>query len=555
MKNTAERPPAALVSRYYQAEKVAGFVCLVLMGIRSGLVADVESFAGISVDMISPVPALAIALFVLTLYLLLEWHQSSREARRQPLSRTRLALLLICVAFTFAISIPQDIPAFDLSRFWYICSCVIGLAICLSINEVVLIFTSIRPKSEAERKSLPRMPLWVKSSFISLAVWGAVICVASIVAYKWSPVEMHLFLVANIALCIAWGFIYQIGVLFFSTDGRGEHLSYAERKAFIGILNELQDRQTIAIEAIDKFEKTKEAEELRRDIESRGANACASQKVIREHIEKRNKGETSMQVRFMAEVGLAMGAQGEVDFLNFPSSGFPVAVMFDGGENIQINLRKEDMIKHANDYLTNHYAHKLNSKEQVHKFMSNPAEMRKFLSYIGNQATFAALVRDKAALALYSATHTGDWNVFNESINYCDINWQAPQDSWTVLLAAVANRRSKMAEILLQKGADANIPNGIGVTPLIYAARYDDREMIEMLLDYGADIDKQDMWGNTALAISIIHGNPKMAKFLMSKGADAGIKNKKGHSPLMLARAVQDGETARLIHKYRRKKP
>jgi ankyrin repeat protein len=52
---------------------------------------------------------------------------------------------------------------------------------------------------------------------------------------------------------------------------------------------------------------------------------------------------------------------------------------------------------------------------------------------------------------------------------------------------------------LLANKADVNTRNNAGVTPLHWAARYDQKEEAELLLAHGADVNALDNRGETPL--------------------------------------------------------
>ncbi len=92
---------------------------------------------------------------------------------------------------------------------------------------------------------------------------------------------------------------------------------------------------------------------------------------------------------------------------------------------------------------------------------------------------------------------------------------------------------SEICELLLSKGANPNIANNFGRTPIMTTTRWVDS--VKSLLDFGAEINTQDNDGNTALHFTLYKGSENVARLLLSKGASAYIKNNNGQTPLDIA--------------------
>ncbi len=102
------------------------------------------------------------------------------------------------------------------------------------------------------------------------------------------------------------------------------------------------------------------------------------------------------------------------------------------------------------------------------------------------------------------------------------------EDGWTLLTKAVKNGDKKSAHTLLANGADVNLPNHRGETPLILAAGNFD--MTELLLNNSAKVDLQDQQGNTALMRA---HDKKTMTLLLDKGADPNHQDDDGWTKLI----------------------
>jgi hypothetical protein len=74
-------------------------------------------------------------------------------------------------------------------------------------------------------------------------------------------------------------------------------------------------------------------------------------------------------------------------------------------------------------------------------------------------------------------------------------------------------------QFLIDRGADVNKPNPLGITALMFAAYCGHDEAIELLLSRGADVNVADKDGNTALGLAKQRGNQISIALLLRAGA------------------------------------
>ena len=113
----------------------------------------------------------------------------------------------------------------------------------------------------------------------------------------------------------------------------------------------------------------------------------------------------------------------------------------------------------------------------------------------------------------------------------------------------------KIAQLLLDAGADINAVDGMGNTVLhnTFVAKDDTGiDEFNFLLKHGADINARNIFGRTPLYENILRG-PRWEKktvLLLEAGADPNIRNAYGSSPLMYAKKTRNEELANLLQQY-----
>ncbi len=127
------------------------------------------------------------------------------------------------------------------------------------------------------------------------------------------------------------------------------------------------------------------------------------------------------------------------------------------------------------------------------------------------------------------------------------------QPGWTPLMWASYLGAAEIARLLVQSGADVRAKSVLqedgvfspGTTPLMLASARGHLEVVELLLESGSDVCAADAYGNTALIYAGSAGmgieQPKsddrleIAKLLLSAGANINHPNQKGRTVLFMA--------------------
>lgn len=117
----------------------------------------------------------------------------------------------------------------------------------------------------------------------------------------------------------------------------------------------------------------------------------------------------------------------------------------------------------------------------------------------------------------------------------------SPRDA---LWAAARNEDPKALKAALEKGADVNATNEMGITALWIAAGKKNLEVIDLLLKAGADPSVRDgIWYQTPLSQAVGGGNLEMAKKLLAAGAkdvDAALLGAVPRANMAMMRVVLD---------------
>jgi len=132
---------------------------------------------------------------------------------------------------------------------------------------------------------------------------------------------------------------------------------------------------------------------------------------------------------------------------------------------------------------------------------------------------------DRNKTPLYASVKVGNIEIVDLLIKY-------DADIITLLRFAIEKDKSEISEFLLQKGADPNLFNSLGL-----ACKNQNLKILKLLIDHKADVNYTGDDGRTALfdAIEATKANKEIISYLIQNGTDIHKEDNKGISPLSFA--------------------
>lgn len=116
----------------------------------------------------------------------------------------------------------------------------------------------------------------------------------------------------------------------------------------------------------------------------------------------------------------------------------------------------------------------------------------------------------------------------------------------------VKRNHRKVAELLLERGADVNAADTLFNTPLHLAALVDNQEVVKLLIERGADVNARNNRGWTPLHIAAYWNRKDIAKLLLENGANPTVGDSSGKTPKDAAIEAGNEEIAKLIESWQR---
>ncbi|MBO7454124.1 MAG: ankyrin repeat domain-containing protein [Alphaproteobacteria bacterium] len=128
------------------------------------------------------------------------------------------------------------------------------------------------------------------------------------------------------------------------------------------------------------------------------------------------------------------------------------------------------------------------------------------------------------------------------SINEQDADGNTPLNKITQW-----DRNIELIKYLVDQGADPNIKNKDGDTPLIKAVWWKSIKVTKYLIDHGADVNSKNRWGDTVLTNVLEKNNNEIAKYLIDHGANVNLRDRWGDTILIKALEEDNDELVKYL--------
>lgn len=120
----------------------------------------------------------------------------------------------------------------------------------------------------------------------------------------------------------------------------------------------------------------------------------------------------------------------------------------------------------------------------------------------------------------------------------------------TILHAATIKNMGSVVELLLNNGADPNIKNSDGDTPIFNAVWNENLELVKILEKYGANVSELNNEKQNVLMLSAKFNFKEIAEHVLKSGVSVNAQDNKGKSSLHYAYEYSDIDFAEMLYNY-----
>ena len=122
----------------------------------------------------------------------------------------------------------------------------------------------------------------------------------------------------------------------------------------------------------------------------------------------------------------------------------------------------------------------------------------------------------------------------------------------SVLLDAAAAGQTNLVKSFLDNGANVEVKNEAGATPLIFASAKGHSDVVKLLLERGANVNAKTTTGITPLMAAASGGYVDIVKLLLAKAANVSAKDQQSRTALDIAQATGNTQVQALLKSHER---
>jgi len=212
------------------------------------------------------------------------------------------------------------------------------------------------------------------------------------------------------------------------------------------------------------------------------------------------------KMRLLIDRGADVNAKSKVRFTalmvaaNYQGSDAAMNLLLDHGARVALQDGEEAPVFNANAFFIASYA-------------GNAAILKRLAAAGANTNLPMLLIGTSRETPMLGAFKFGDMEVAKALLDLGAPVDFADGNGITMLGRTVLNNDLPMARLMIQRGADVNHVDKLGMTPLLWASAIDfgDDEMIRLLLGAGASRDAKNKEGLTPAELAGAHGNRELA--------------------------------------------
>ena len=544
-----------LSSRYYAAEKAVWVFIVALISTHILGVAPNQTIPLLNLEIKNTelFPAcLAVLLIALWLYLVFEYKQIFKESKIFFWSGIRIVTTSIGGFIALWVSYPTvtfHTRFSGTSPKWFLAFLVIGTLLGFITSVLVFGALMIRSSEEVKQYSLPRVPNAAKMNFILWMPFILFLVYANSVLVKRAPSVFvptaGILVAATFLLIVMRGWISNALVY----DDKGGRIKYRDQIARLKEAHNFHDYWYMIADKIDTqkemfdFSKEISPQELQKDLREKVQESAASEQFTKFNVVLLEKVDIEFKPK---NDGSSHFSFDNYDFIvkarRRKAEKIRVMVCFDDRKKTRkkMSISSRKVESYAREYIDQ-------CLSPLSPFLHKDFDIHKMISHALNMTVLESLIEETGPI-LHRLVQEGQEAAVVEVIRrkQTNVNERAAA-GWTPLICASAQGYPKIVQILLDAGANPDIPNFNGVTPLMFGARYGNEEICQILLNYKASIDLQDVSGMTALMVAVCCGQKVIVELLLKHGANVSIKTRMNKTAVDIAYDFGEGRIARMI--------